>query len=132
MNVAGYRMDLKSQGSCFAYIHSNRNNLYRKQRLHSWTVKYNTPFVVPKSIMAFLLSKLRLEILGYHNSYDVYHPPGVYGPLNALLIERDSESCCVRSRNFIKFSFIKSLQTADINNLLFFWGVGKRIWQRAW
>lgn len=73
-------------GSCFAFIHFNRNNLYRKQRLYSRLVKYNASFVFPKSIMAFLLSKLRFEFLVFHNSCDVYLSQVSSGP-KLILIE---------------------------------------------
>lgn len=85
-------------GSCFAFIHSNRNNLYRKQRLYSRLVKYNTLFVRPKSIMVFLLSKLRFEILGFHNSYDVYRGQ-VHLTFKCVLIECNRRLWCLEYEN---------------------------------
>lgn len=81
-------------GSCFAFIHFNRNNLYRKQRLYSRLVKYNASFVGPKSIMAFLLSKLRFEILEFHNSCDVIKARCVQS-LKYYLIDCEEKNHCV-------------------------------------
>lgn len=47
-------------GSCFAFIHFNRNNLYHKHRLYSRLVKYKASFVYPKIDYGLFVVKIEV------------------------------------------------------------------------